>query len=120
MKIQPFKMTVTNEKSQHVQQVLAGFGITWRGMKVHEYQNIGADHHLMFDGVCLTWSFIDLRSFTEYDLPELSYHKFIEITSTVSQHVDIIERYLMMNEPDVYKRTKRSNIKDWLVLTSNI
>lgn len=118
MKIQPFKMTVTNQQSKHVQETLAGFGIAWRGMNVGEYQNIGEDHHLIFDGVCLTWSFIDSDSFCEYDLPELSYDQFTEITSTLYQFTDIIEKYLLMNEPEVYKRTKRSDIKDWLILNS--
>lgn len=118
MKIQPFKMTVTNEQSNHVQEILAGFGIAWRGRNVLEYQNIGEDHHLIFDGVCLTWLFIDSDSFDELDLPELSYDYFTEITSTLCRFTDIIEKYLLMNEPEVYKRTKRSDIKDWLILNS--
>ena len=118
MKIEPFKMTVTNEQSKHVQEILAGFGIAWRGMNLREYQNIGGNHHLFYDGVCLTWSNIDSDSFNEYDLPELTYDRFIETTSTLYQITDIIEKYLLMNEPEVYKRTKRSDIKDWLILNS--
>lgn len=118
MQIKPFKMTVTNEESQTVQQILAKFGFTWRGMKIHEYQNIGEDHHLIFDGVCLTWCFIDSESFVNENLPELSYNKFILITSRIHQLTDIIEKYLLEVEPDVYKRTKRSDIKDWLTLNS--
>lgn len=118
MKIQPFKMSVTNEQSNHVQEILAGFGIAWRGMTVGEYQNIKDKHHLFYDGTCLTWSWLDLGSFDEYELPELTYGQFIEVTSTLCRFTDIIEKYLMMNEPEVYKRTKRSDIKDWLILNS--
>lgn len=118
MKIQPFKMTVTNEQSNHVQEILAGFGIAWRGRNVREYQDIKDKHHLFYDGVALTWSWFDLGSFDELDLPELGYDQFIETTSTLYQFTDIIEKYLLMNEPEVYKRTKRSDIKDWLILNS--
>ena len=118
MKIQPFKMTVTNEQSLNVQRILAGFGIGWRGMKVSEYQEINDKHLLFYDGVCLTWSWIDLDSFDDIELPELTYDQFIETTSTLYQFTDIIEKYLLMNEPEIYKRTKRSDIKDWVILNS--
>lgn len=61
---------------------------------------------------------IDSDSFNEYDLPELTYDRFIETTSTLYQITDIIEKYLLMNEREVYTRTKRSDIKNWLILNS--
>lgn len=117
MKIKPFKMTVTNEQSKHVQEILAGFGIGWCGMNVREYQNIGKDHYLLYDGTCLTWSDDDW-CWINTDLPELSYDQFIETTTTLYQYTDIIEKYLLMNEREVYTRTKRSDIKNWLILNS--
>lgn len=118
MNIQPFKMTVTNEQSLNVQRILAGFGISWRGMTVGVYQNIGDRHHLLFDGICLTWSSDRFDIFDKYDQPKLTYDQFIETTSTLYQFTDIIEKYLLMNEPEIYKRTKRSDIKDWVILNS--